>query len=175
MAARLATHLALLLSIPGPALAAETPAPPPPGDPVAGRELFVGARALVNGGPPCGACHGIAGQGLGVAASYGPDLGGTYESMGADVLTGMLDDIPFPSMTPVYAGRPLAPAERADLVAFLGAAGGRAPARESLWFPVHAGIVLAAALVLLAFAARRRTGSARRRLLARVSHTEVTR
>jgi mono/diheme cytochrome c family protein len=137
------------------------------GDPAAGRALFVGAAPFEKGGSPCGACHGIAGEGPGVSASYGPDLSATYASFGGDALGTLLEDLPFPSMTPVYAGRPLTPRERADLVAFLAAAGGRAPARESAWFPIHAALLAVAGVVGLAIAGRRRKGSSRARLLGR--------
>ena len=111
MHARLATRLALLAMIlPGRVATAQAPGGPR-GDPSAGRALFVGARAFQAGGPPCGACHGISGEGLGVAASYGPDLSGASAAYGDDALVTMLDDLPFPSMAPVYAGRPLTAAE----------------------------------------------------------------
>jgi mono/diheme cytochrome c family protein len=137
------------------------------GDPVAGRALFVGATPFAKGGPPCGACHGVGGQGFGVAASYGPDLSLTHETYGAEALDSMLVDLPFPSMEPVYAGKALTPGERADVGAFLAAAGGKAPAKESGWFPLHAGGVLVVLLAALVLAGRRRTGSARAQLLER--------
>lgn len=176
MQARLATRLALLaMIVPGRVATAQAPGGSV-GDPSAGRALFVGARALQAGGPPCGACHGISGEGLGVAASYGPDLSGASAAYGDDALVAMLDDLPFPSMAPVYAGRPLTAAERADVVAFLAAAGGRAPSRESAWFPIHAGLLFAAGVAALALAGRRRARSARARLLATVPRSpEVSR
>jgi mono/diheme cytochrome c family protein len=137
------------------------------GDPAVGRALFVGATPFENGGSPCGACHGIAGEGPGVKASFGPDLSEAYATFGADALASMLEDLPFPSMAPVYAGRSLTARERTDLAAFLAAAGGRAPARESAWFPIHAGLLAVAGVFGLAMAGRRRKGSSRARLLGR--------
>ena len=145
---------------------AQAPASPP-GDPVAGRALFVGATPFANGGSPCGACHGVGGQGFGVAASWGPDLSLTHETYGAEAVDAMLTDLPFPSMEPVYAGKALTPGERAHLGAFLAAAGGKAPATESGWFPIHAGGVFAILVAGLALASRRRAGSARAQLLER--------
>jgi sensor c-di-GMP phosphodiesterase-like protein len=69
-------------------------------------------------------------------------------------------------MEPLYAAHPLVDAERAEVTAFLAAAGGRAPARESAWFAVQAGGVFAVLLGGIGLAARRRRGSARARLLA---------
>jgi hypothetical protein len=68
-------------------------------------------------------------------------------------------------MTPVYAGRPLEPAERAHLAAFLRAAGGRAPARETAWFAIHGAGVASLLLAGLFLAGRGRLGSVRERLV----------
>jgi mono/diheme cytochrome c family protein len=141
--------------------------PIPAGDPGAGRALFVGARSFAQGGPPCGACHGIAGQGLALSANYGPDLSGTHAALGDDGLDAILTDLPFPSMTPVYEGRALDAAERAHLTAFLRAAGGQAPARDTAAFAIHGALGAALALAGLFLAGRRRLRSVRERL---VSH-----
>jgi mono/diheme cytochrome c family protein len=143
-----------------------------PADPAAGRALFVGARRFQAGGPPCGVCHGVAGQGPGVSASYGPDLSAAGDAYGADTIASLLADMPFPSMAPAYEGRPLEPAERAEVAAFLVAAGGRAPAGESGWFAAEAGGVFAVLLAAVALAGRGRRGSARARLLAKATEVE---
>lgn len=145
---------------------AQAPAAPA-GDPAVGRELFVGSRRLAQGGPPCGACHGIGGQGPGLRASYGPDLSETHATLGDDGLDAILTDLPFPSMTPVYAGRALEPSERADLTAFLRAAGGQAPARDTGAFALQGGAVAVLVLAGLFLAGRRRIGSVRQQLLSR--------
>jgi mono/diheme cytochrome c family protein len=141
--------------------------PAPAGDPAAGRALFVGARAFSAGGPPCGACHGVGGEGRGLAAAFGPDLSGAAEAFGgAEQLDGLLESLPFPSMEPLYAGRALTPVERADLAAFLVATGGRAPASEDATIALHAGVAFAGLLLGLALAGRGRGTSTRDRILA---------
>ena len=52
-------------------------------------------------------------------ASLGPELSTGLAAMDPAALDGLLEALPFPTMTPVYEGRALTPAERADLVAYL--------------------------------------------------------
>jgi mono/diheme cytochrome c family protein len=115
------------------------------GDPHRGEALYVGTVPLVNGGAPCLACHGVAGHGLARAASFGPDLTGTHESYGPAALDAALEDIPYPSMQPVYRGHAINAQERADVVAFLrDASGGRPPALGAGF-----GLAIAGAMVAL--------------------------
>src|SRR5512136_74936 len=100
--------------LPLPALAAE----PPAGSREAGRALFIGVRAFSAGGAPCGACHALGGEGLAFTASLGPELSTGLTGMDPVALDGLLETLPFPSMTPVYDGHALTPGERADLAAF---------------------------------------------------------
>lgn len=160
-----AVTVALLAApLSGPAAAEETPVPA--GDPAAGRALYVGARAFAAGGPPCGACHGVGGEGRGLAAAFGPDLSGTVEAFGgADQLDGLLETLPFPSMEPLYAGKALTPGERADVAAFLVAAGGRAPASEDGAIALHAGLAFAALGLALVLSGRGRGRSVRGRIV----------
>ncbi len=97
------------------------------GDPRRGEALFVGTAFFANGGAPCLACHGIAGAGLGKAAgaSFGPDLTSLWENFGEDGVLSVLESLPFPSMTPIYANRPLSHQEQLDLAAFLAEVNGR--------------------------------------------------
>lgn len=135
-------------------------------DPGAGRALFIGARPFEGGGPPCGACHAVAGEGLAFTASLGPELSASLAAMDAASLDGLLEALPFPTMMPVYDGRALTPAERADLAAFLMPAAQRGPP-EGAWRLDALGAAGAAALLALAgLAARRRKPSSRARLLA---------
>ncbi|ACG72938.1 conserved hypothetical protein [Anaeromyxobacter sp. K] len=182
--------LAFLLAMPSPWLAAQQPAAEPaapapaepaaaaapdaaapeptapPGDPAIGRDLFIGARALRNGGAPCGACHAIGGEGSAFAASFGPGLRASFDGLDAAALDGLLSDPPFPSMVPVYAGHPLDPDERAHLSAFLlGAAGKPEPgAGRAGWI---AALIALACLAGIGLGARRIPGSARAELVAR--------
>lgn len=97
------------------------------GDPRRGEALYIGAASFANAGAPCLACHGIAGHGLGGGASYGADLSSIQQAYGTEDLVSMLEEMPFPSMEPIYAGRPLTPQERGDLAAFLAEVSGQTP------------------------------------------------
>jgi mono/diheme cytochrome c family protein len=140
------------------ALAATFPArPAAAGDPLAGEKLYVGARPLANGGAPCLACHALAGHGLAWNASFGPDLSHAAESYDEETLVGLLSDVPFPSMDPLYRARPITEAERADLAAFLLAARAPpAPGDARLALALQAGLGAAVLLVVLVLLARRR-------------------
>lgn len=144
--------------------------PAGPGDPGRGRDLFIGATAFRNGGAPCGACHAIGGERAAFGAALGPELSTSFAGMSPTDLDGLLADMPFPTMVPVYAGRALEPAERADLAAFLlGAAGIPPPGAEP--FLGWAAAAAAAFLVAAAAAARRRRGSLRDELRSRALPT----
>jgi mono/diheme cytochrome c family protein len=126
-----------------------------------GEALYVGSLRMENGGAPCLACHGVAGHGLARAASFGPDLTATYAAYGAETLDSVLQEVPFPSMQPVYNTHALTAAERADVVAFLAEADGGAPPRLG---PGFAGaVVLAMALFLAGFVWIGRRGARRAR------------
>jgi mono/diheme cytochrome c family protein len=105
-----------------------TPSPPAPsptavpiaGDPVRGRSLFTGAVHLLNGGPPCIACHSIAGLPALGGGTVGPDLTAAFQKYGGVAgLAAALANIAFPTMVPVYAAHPLSPQDQADLVSWL--------------------------------------------------------
>jgi hypothetical protein len=149
------------LALAGPALAGA-----PTGDPMAGRALFIGARAFEKGGSPCGACHAIGGESAPFAASLGPELSASFDGLDAEAVDGMLQDPPFPTMVPIYAGHPLSPAERADLTAFLLQASGK-PAPGGRQVATYAAIIAVVGLALVGLVARRRKGSMREALLAR--------
>jgi mono/diheme cytochrome c family protein len=104
-------------------------AAPPAGDPEKGRALYVGTAPFAKGGAPCLACHAIAGAGLGMAAgaSFAPDLTSMYADYGAEGVASILESLPFPSMEPIYAGRPLSATEQADVTTFLAEVAGQPP------------------------------------------------
>jgi mono/diheme cytochrome c family protein len=140
-------------------VAAQDPASRAP-DARRGEALYVGSSRLLAGGAPCLACHGIAGHGLSRAASFGPDLSGAYAQYGADGLDGLLEDIVFPSMQPVYRGHAVTKEERQDLVAFLGASAPGRPARLGPAFA--AGVAGAMGIFLAGVVLVGRRGSGRR-------------
>jgi cytochrome c peroxidase len=147
------------------ALAAAAPAADA-GDAAVGRALFIGERPLQAGGPPCGACHALGGQGAAFAASLGPDLSQSLEDPQA--AEAILEALPFPSMAPLYARRPLSPEERAALLV----APGRQPAAEQGRIAAWAVGLAAACLAALGLVARRRPGPVRAGFLARASRGE---
>jgi hypothetical protein len=131
------------------------------GDPQSGEALYVGSISFTEGGAPCLACHGIAGHELGFAAgaNYGPDLTAIYEDYGEEGILDVLEDLSFESMSAIYESRPLTDIEKADLVAFFGAAStGVAPSISS-GMALHVFFVTALFLVIIgAFGWRRLQG-----------------
>jgi len=120
------------------------------GDAARGARLFSGSAAMSNGGAPCLACHGFAAAGFGVAggASFGPDLSSLNEDYGDDGVAGVLAALPFPSMLPIYAKRPLTEQEQADLGAFFAATGtGALPGMGRLAVTVLAALVIFVGLI----------------------------
>jgi mono/diheme cytochrome c family protein len=139
----------LWLSGPAGAVAAESAA----GDPRQGEALFSGTAFFAQGGAPCLACHGIAGAGLGMAAgaSFAIDLTSMYADYGAEGVAAILESLPFPSMEPIYASRPLTAAEQADVTAFLAQVAGRPPLQAGprvAWHVVVGGAIVFGLLVL---------------------------
>lgn len=139
---------------------------PPPGDPLRGRALFIGALRFENGGSPCGACHAVGGQGRAFAAGMGPELSRSFEGMDPPMVDSLLEDLPFPSMVPVYQGRPLTPAERSDLASFFAQVSGTPPP-GALGVAGYAAALALVAVAGMAAAGRRRKGSTRSRLIDR--------
>jgi len=91
---------------------------PAPGDPVIGRELFIGAVLLQNGGPSCMSCHSVAGTGVLGGGTMGPDLTHVFQRFGESGLSSALQGLPFPTMQGVFQAKPLTPAEQGNLLAF---------------------------------------------------------
>lgn len=141
------------------------------GDPLAGAALYVGNRPFANGGAPCLGCHGIAGAGLGKAAgaSYGPDLTALYEGFGEDGVAEILTTLPFPSMEPIYAKRPLTEAERADLAAFLQEVSGRETPRVGEGLAAEAAAGTGVVLLLAGIYGRRRLRGVRQPMVAKAN------
>lgn len=108
---------------------AGAPARLPAGSPALGRELFTGTRRLQNGGPPCMACHSIGGIGALGGGALGPDLTLAAARFGDAGLASALANLPFPTMSPIFAARPLTPEEQGHLRVFVmqAAVTGRSP------------------------------------------------
>jgi cytochrome c553 len=152
---------------PQPALSAEKAAPMVVGDAARGARLYTGEAAFANGGAPCLGCHGIAGFGLAGGANYGPDLTGMFENFGDEGIADILQSLPFPSMEPIYATRPLTAEEQADLRAFFAKVTGAPVANNGLLFgEALSGVALFLGAVLLF--GRERLRGVRRSLSTRV-------
>jgi mono/diheme cytochrome c family protein len=143
-----------------------TPAPGK-GDAAAGKSLFTGASRLGNGGPPCLSCHTIAGIGRLGGGTLGPDLTRSYTKYGGEAgIAGVLETLPFPTMTPLFAGKELTAEERTDLAAFLREAATAKRDSTAVWELLAlggAGVALLVALALLLWP--RRALSVRKTLL----------
>ncbi|HET7787661.1 MAG TPA: hypothetical protein VFL36_16935 [Myxococcales bacterium] len=135
----------------------------PVGNAAIGRALYTGAVALEKGGAPCVDCHALGGQGPALNASFGPDLSRSQAALDGDILDGVLTDMPYASMKPLYAGRPISETERAHLAAFFQEAAGKAPAGGGGWFAAEA-VLLAGCIGILFASTRRRRPSPREQL-----------
>ncbi len=143
------------------------------GSATVGEQLFAGAVRFANGGPPCLSCHDIAGLPFPHGGVLGPDLTGSWAKYGPLALAPVLNTLFFPTMVPIFTTRPLTPAERGNLAAFLQAEAGRVPPAgttlQLLAIAVGGSVVL---LVLAWLAWPRRLGSARGEFLGRVGGPE---
>lgn len=83
-----------------------------------GAALFSGRTRLQRGGPPCIACHTVAGLSFPGGGTLGPDLTHTYTKLGPEGIDAALQTLFFPAMTPLYEAHQLTPQERSDLKAF---------------------------------------------------------
>ena len=101
---------------PPPAVIAE---PLQPGEPSIGKGLFEGTIRFENRGPPCLACHSIAGIGALGGGALGPDLTGAYGKFGEEGIASILATTPFATMQPIFGDRPLTEQDQAHLAAFL--------------------------------------------------------
>lgn len=101
-----------------PAFAQETPqtiSAEIAGDATAGKNLFTGVTRLDGGGPPCIACHSIAGLGALGGGALGPNLTGAYTKIGD---TMMIWPETSKTMKPIFGAKKLTQGEKDDLLAF---------------------------------------------------------
>jgi cytochrome c2 len=138
------------------------------GDPSAGRRLFEGSIRFDNGGPPCLACHSIAGIGALGGGALGPDLTQVYGRLGEDGIASVLASTPFETMIPIFGDRPLTEQEQVHVAEFLS----RASASSRTAASVSQLALLAAAgaaflLLVMRVVWRRRLKEVRRPMVAR--------
>jgi len=143
--------------------AGPAPAALPAGDTARGKELFTGAARFQNGGPPCMACHSIAGIGALGGGALGPDLTTSHQKFGEAGMDSILQSFPFPTMNPVWKDHPVTPDERAQLLAFLKSAGvAQRPSGSALQLAALALVGAAVLVVLAQLFWRRRLAAVRR-------------
>ncbi len=121
----------------------------PSGDALTGQALFTGADRFENGGPSCLSCHSISSDNVLGGGTLGPDLTLTFNEQGELGLAGVLADLGFPTMAPIYKDRPLTPEEQTHLRTFLQKAASRRPTRPTGQFGL---LALGGFLVLMVLA-----------------------
>lgn len=140
----------------------------PAGSAIHGKELFSGRVHFENGGPPCAACHSIAGLSLPNGGTLGPNLTREYSKLGPNGTAIALKTLYFPTMSPIYDSHPLAPEEQADLQAFLKEASASTPAPSDTLPIAVAGLLgFFVLLIVTRVVWRDRLRSVRQRLLER--------
>ena len=132
------------------------------GDPERGESLFMGDLHFQNDGPPCMGCHNIDGAGILGGGTMGPDLTQTFATYGDADLASVLDNIPFPTMKPIYANHPLTPEEQADLRAYIQAAADQPQADRELLILALSLAGTIAAMIAIGIVWRRRLWGVRR-------------
>jgi len=126
-------------------------APAVQGNPEIGKELFTGVVRFQNGGPPCMACHSVAGIGALGGGQLGPDLTTLVARFGgAAGVDAFVAGMPTPTMKAVWSKFPLTTEERASVVAFLAQAGVSQRPAEAIW--QLAGLAALGVVILLAVA-----------------------
>ena len=136
------------------------------GSAVRGKELFSGQVHFENGGPPCSACHSIAGLSFPNGGTLGPNLTHEYDKLGPRGTAIVLKTLYFPAMSPIYDSRPLTPQEQADLQAFLKETSTSQPTRSDTLAIAVAGLLGFFVLLIVTRAVwRDRLRPVRRRLL----------
>jgi len=152
-----------------PVQAAEQPtAGPFKADAGTGKALFEGSNRFDNGGPPCLACHSIAGIGALGGGALGPDLTGSFGKFGEEGMASILANPPFQTMSPIFDDQPLTDEEQAHLSLFLSRAAVSKRTAASVGQLALLGVVGATFLLLvMQFLWRRRLREVRRPMVAR--------
>ena len=133
-----------------------------------GKSLFEGSNRFDNGGPPCLACHSIAGIGALGGGALGPDLTGAYGKFGEAGMASVLATTPFETMSPIFDDQPLTDEEQAHLSLFLSRAAVSKRTAASVGQLALLGLVGAVFLLMvMQFLWRRRLREVRRPMVAR--------
>ena len=133
-----------------------------------GKSLFEGSNRFDNGGPPCLACHSIAGIGALGGGALGPDLTGAYGKFGEAGMASILATLPFETMSPIFDDHPLTDEEQVHLSLFLSQAAVSKRTAASVGQLALLGVAGAAFLLLgMQFLWRRRLREVRRPMVAR--------
>lgn len=145
------------------------------GDAEIGKDLFTGVAGFHNGGPPCMACHSVAGIGALGGGQLGPDLTDVVMRFGGAAATAaFVGGSPTPTMSAIWSIHPLTAEERENVVAFLAQATVKERPPEAIW--QLAGLAVLGLVFLLAIAAgiwrHRLRDGVRRPMIARqrISH-----
>jgi cytochrome c553 len=88
------------------------------GDVETGKELFIGKRPLLNGGPACASCHGVAILPFPHGGTMAPDLTHEYSKLGPAGMHYALRTLYFPAMNALFLKHQLSDQEERDLSAF---------------------------------------------------------
>lgn len=108
------------------------------GDVLTGQKYFMGSIPFANGGIACMSCHTVNGTGRLGGGTVGPDLTQVVKRFGEEGVGGLLKGLPYPTMAPVYNGKPLTKEEQEHLKSFFVAANANSPA-DNKWNVVLAG------------------------------------
>lgn len=117
-----------------------------PGNPENGKAIFLGWVHLKNGAPFCIGCHNIDDTGILGGGTLGPNLTDAYSKYGDVGLEGILSNLPFLTMRPIYANYSITEQEKADLRAFMKSVAGAPKVNKE---PLVIGISLAGFLSLM--------------------------
>lgn len=90
-----------------------------PSDIASGRDLFMGARPLANGGPACVSCHSIGSHGPLGGGTLAKNLSNVYSNYKDDGLSTALKNVGFPIMSEVYGKQKLTDDEVFQIKSFL--------------------------------------------------------
>ncbi len=139
-----------------------------------GDKLFTGVVAFKNGGAPCVSCHHISGIPFPGGGTLGPDLTDINPQFGATAARTVMVLIPFRTMVPIFADRPLTQEEEQDLEAFFQTLSAESPVNMAVPMgPIAEGVSLLL-LVAVWLIWRSRLSGVRKALVEKVSATGGT-